>query len=172
MYELLWTKSFVLMRLGCVRHLSAGRGTRKHYLMSCLNDAHQWRLSSRRQIRARNSRHWPYCVCCPSAARVTIAPDDSRLLKISDWSRTYQVELIEANCCSKYHSYVLLSCRDNSTLNCFLCQTNVTLYQGQGHQHDHDHVCYAYVFYRHAKFESLHLSIVRDITIKLQVKMC
>ena len=61
------------------------------------------------------------------------------------------------------HTYCLLSCRDNSTLNFPLCQATATLHQGQGHRYQYDHYMPCISLYRHAQF-------VRDITIKLQVK--
>ena len=41
------------------------------------------------------------------------------------------------------HAYCLLSCPDNSTLNVFLCQTIVTLHQGQHYRHEHVHASHA-----------------------------
>ena len=59
---------------------------------------------------------------------------------------------------------------DNWTLNFFLCQSTVTLYQDQGHRNEHEHICHANV-YRHAKFECHSLNIA-DILVnsKVQVK--
>ena len=76
---------------------------------------------------------------------------------------------------NKIQQSMLITClysgRDNSMPILFLlCQATVTLNQGQGHRNENKHnVCHTLV-YSYAKFECSSLNIIRDITIKLQVK--
>ena len=72
---------------------------------------------------------------------------------------------------AKFNAYYMLSfCRDNSTLNVFLCRPIVTLHQGQGdrNEYGHTHDMHKSID-RHAKFECHSLNIVRDITSIEQV---
>ena len=94
-------------------------------------------------------------------ARVTIIQDNWY------WRFQTEVEVIVAYRCSKFDLYWLLSCRDNSKLNFFLCWATVTWHQGQGLQNDHEYISHAYL---HAKFEYHSLTILQDITITVQVK--
>ena len=74
-----------------------------------------------------------------------------------------------ANRCSNFNACCLLSCRNNSTLNCCLSRPTVTLHHGQGHQNEHEQKHHAYI-YRHAKFECHSLNTVREMAIIVQVK--
>ena len=129
------------------------------FLTSCLNDWHQLRLSSRRQKRARKAGtvQTTY-VCLALDARVTIIQDKGY------WRFQTEVERIMAYRCSKCIAFCLLSCRDNSTLNIFICGATVTLQQDQGHRHEYEHVCHAYV-YRPDRFDYHSLKILSEILL-------
>ena len=67
-------------------------------------------------------------VCLTGEGCVTIIPDD-----IGQYRFWIEVKLSMACHCSKFNPHCLLSCQENSKLKCFICQTTVTLHQGQGH---------------------------------------
>ena len=81
------------------------------------------RLSSCHRKRARKAS----CMCLPENARMTIIQGESYC------SFRNEVGLIIDYRCGKF------SCRDNSTLIVFLCQTIVTLHQGQDYRNEYEH---------------------------------
>ena len=96
-HGLLWSKHFLLWRLGCVCHFSVAARDCKNivwlvsYIIDLTHDMHQLLLSSHSHLpkACLESRHWPDCV--HEACMVCSCDHNSkrRLLKISDWSRTY-----------------------------------------------------------------------------------